>query len=71
MFRRFAIFLIGLIIGMILLDWGFSWLSAADTMLNICSIFVICFGFLSIAIGIFPNMIKLHKTKVKDDGLDD
>lgn len=56
--KRTIIFLIGLVIGMILLDWGFSWLSASDTLLNIYSIFIICFGMFSIIWGIFPNGLK-------------
>lgn len=62
-FKQFVIFFIGLIIGMILLDWGFSWLSAADSLLNICGVFIVCFGFFAIAFGIFPNMFK-HKERI-------
>ena len=57
-FKQIVIFFIGLVIGMILLDWGFSWLSASDSLLNICGVFIVCFGFFSIVLGIFPNMLK-------------
>ena len=74
-FKQIVIFFIGLIIGLILLDWGFAWLTVADTLLNICGVFLVCFGFFAIAFGIFPNVLmksfrRKNKINKEDDGME-